>query len=465
VIIEEWEIFVFGGMEMALTGLEIFKLLPKTNCRECGFPTCLAFAMQLAQKKVELAKCPYVSDEAKAQLDAAAAPPIKLVTIGEGDHTVKIGEEQVLFRHDDRFYNETAIAIRVFDDLSDEEFNERLEKIGRLAFHRIGFDISVNLVALENRSGDSGKFAERAKATVAKLPYGLILMSGNPDALKGAAEAVKTRRPLLYAADDSNFEAVGKVAKELGLPLAVKSETLDGLADLTGKLKELGVEEMVLVPDVDGSLLDGLEKQTVIRRAALKKTFRPLGYPTLAFAFAEDAFDEATLAATYICKYAGIVVTDLVEPHHILPLLVTRQNIYTNPQKPIAVEPKLYAVGEANEKSPLMFTTNFSLTYFSVEGEVEASRVPSWILAVDTEGLSVLTAYSGDKLNEKIVAEAMKKADVENRVSHRKLIIPGFVAVMSGALEEELGGNWQIIVGPKEAAYLPKFLKESWRPD
>jgi len=450
---------------MALTGLDIYKLLPKTNCRECGFPTCLAFAMQLAQKKVELSKCPYVSEAAKMQLDAASAPPIKLVTIGEGAYKLQIGEEQVLFRHDDKFYHETGIAIRVFDNLDDTAFNSRLEKIKKLVFQRIGFEIKVNLVALFNKSNDVAKFTSRAKEIVSKLPHGLILVSDNAGALKSAADAVKTRRPLLFAADSTNFEAYGKIAKETGLPLAVKGKTLDELANITTKLKELGVSEMVLVPETDGNLIKGIEEQTIVRRAALKKTFRPLGYPTLSFAFDSDPYSEVATAATYICKYAGIVVTDLVEPHHILPLLVVRQNVYTNPQKPIAVEPKLYAIREPNENSPLMFTTNFSLTYFSVEAEVDASRVPSWILAVNTEGLSVLTAYSGDKLNEKIVAEAMKKENVESKVKHRKIIIPGLVAVMSGALEEELGGKWQVIVGPKEAAYLPKFLKETWRPD
>ena len=446
---------------MAMTGLEIYKLLPKKNCRECGFPTCLAFAMQLAQKKVELAKCPYVSDEAKAKLEAASAPPIRLVTIGADDKKVQVGEEQVLFRHDDRFYHETAIAIRVFDDLDAAEFDARLEKIGKLMFHRIGFDIGVNLVALENRSGDAGRFAQAAETATDKTGLPLVLVSTDAAALKAAGEAVKDTRPLLYAATEDNFQDLAPEAKRLDLPLAVEATSVEALAELTSKVGEAGVEEMVLSV-TGGGLLEGLEAQTVVRRAALKKTFRPLGYPTIAFAYQDDPYDEAAVASTYICKYAGVLVTDLVEPHHVLPLLVTRQNIFTNPQKPIAVEPKVYPVGEPNDKSPLMFTTNFSLTYFSVEGEVEASRVPSWILAVDTEGLSVLTAYSGDKLNEKVVAEAVKKAEVEKLVSHRKMIIPGLLAVMSGALEEELGGGWQVVVGPKEAAYLPKFLKEMW---
>lgn len=447
---------------MALTGLQIYKLLPKTNCRECGFPTCLAFAMQLAQKKVELSKCPYVSDEAKRVLEAESAPPQRLIKIGTGENVVEIGEEQVMFRHDDKFYHETAVAVRVFDDIDDAELNQRLEKIKKLSWERIGFVIKVNMVAVQSRSGDASRFTECAKraSDVTGLP--LILM-GDVDVLKPAAAALKDKKPLLYAANSQNWQQISQIAKETGSPLVVEAETPEALAELTPKIKEAGVEDMVLSVKTDKNIIKQLEYQTIIRRAALKKTFRPLGYPTITFAFDDDPYQESAIASIFVCKYAGIVVTDLIEPHFVLPILVARQNIYTNPQKPIAVEPKLYAVGEPNEKSPFLFTTNFSLTYFSVQSEVEASRVPSWILAVDTEGLSVLTAYSGDKLNAQVVAKALKNTEAEKKVSHRKLIIPGLVAVMSGELEEETG--WQVIVGPKEAAYLPKFLKEMWKPD
>ncbi len=447
---------------MALTGLQIFKLLPKKNCRECGFPTCLAFAMQLAQKKVELSKCPYVSEEAKRILEAESAPPQRLITIGTGEKAVKIGEEQVMFRHDDKFYHETAIAVRVFDDVDTEEFKQRLEKIKKLSWERIGFQIGVNLVAVECRSGDGSRFAECAKSAHQATGLPLVLIGG-ADELKAAAEAVKETNPLLCSANTDNWQQIAEIAKSCKCPLVVEAESPDALAELTEKIKGAGVEDMVLRVQTNGDILKQLEMQTIIRRAALKKTFRPLGYPTLAFAFDDDPYQEATIASILVCKYAGVVVTDLAEPHFVLPILVARQNIYTNPQKPIAVEQKLYPVGEPDDKSPLMFTTNFSLTYFSVQSEVEASRVPSWILAVDTEGLSVLTAYSGDKLNAKVVADALKKTEAEKVVSHRKIIIPGLVAVMSGELEEETG--WQVVVGPKEAAYLPKFLKETWTPD
>jgi acetyl-CoA decarbonylase/synthase complex subunit gamma len=447
---------------MALTGIEIYKLLPKTNCKKCGFPTCLAFAMQLAQKKVELAKCPDVSEEAKQTLEGASAPPIKLVTIGTGDGAVKVGEETVLFRHEDKFNNPCAIVIRISDDLDEASLGERLEQIGKLHWTRVGMEIFVNGVAIVNTSGDAEKFKTAAQKAVAGPVKNVVLMSENDDNLIVAAEAVKDSKPLLFAANKDNFAKLGEFCGKNKLPLAVGGASLEDIAEITPKLKELGVDEMLIIP-AGTNLKENLHELTKMRRMAIKKTFRALGYPPVVDATvgAGDELEQISNAGVYVSKYAGVVLLDILEPWQILPLLTMRQNIYTNPQKPIQVDQKLYKVGEPDENSPVMFTTNFSLTYFSVEGEVEASRVPAYILAVDTEGLSVLTAYSGDKLNEKTVAKAMAATDLENVVKHKKLIIPGLVAVMSGKLEEETG--WEILVGPKEASYIPKYLKEIWK--
>jgi acetyl-CoA decarbonylase/synthase complex subunit gamma len=447
---------------MALTGIEIYKLLPKTNCKKCGFPTCLAFAMQLAQKKVELSKCPDVSDQAKQTLEGASAPPIKLVTVGAGDGAIRVGEETVMFRHEDRFMNPCAIAIRVGDDLDDAALGARIESIGKLHWTRVGMEILVNGVAVANVSGDAAKFKAAAQKAAAGPVKNVILMSENADSLIGAAEAIKAARPLLHAANKGSFEKLGAFCGREKLPLAVAGASLEEIAGLTQKLKELGVDEMVIVPPAKG-MKDNLHDLTKLRRMSIKKTFRPLGFPTIVEASlgADDDLEQVAQASVYVGKYVGIIVLDVDEPWQVLPLLTMQQNIYTNPQKPIQVDEKLYKVGEPDENSPVMFTTNFSLTYFSVEGEVEASRVPAYILAVNTEGLSVLTAYSGDKLNEKTVAKAMSATNLESVVKHRKLIIPGLVAVMSGKLEEETG--WEILVGPKEASYIPKYLKEMWK--
>jgi len=442
---------------MGLTGLDIFKLLPKTNCKDCGLPTCLAFAMQLAQKKVELSKCPHVSEEAKAKLEGASAPPMRLITIGEGENKLEIGQENVLFRHEEKFYHPCGVAVTLADDLDDAAMKERLDKIGKLKFHRVGTDIQIDLVAVVNKSGQADAFAKAAKAA-AGTGYLLLLSTESADNMKAALAEVGDKRPLLHVATPDNADAMAAVAKEKNCPLCVRAEGLEQLADLTEKVKAAGVEDMVL--DLSGDPKRALQDLTKSRRAALKRNFRPLGYPTIVFVSDEDPAVETALACEFVAKYAGVIVMDGCEPWQILPVLTTRMNIYTDPQKPIQVEPKLYAVGEPDENSPVMFTTNFSLTYYNVEGDVEASRVPAYILAVDTEGTSVLTAYSGDKLNEKIVAKAMQDAKVDEKVKHRKLIIPGYVAVMSGALEEETG--WEILVGPKESSVLPTYLKQVW---
>jgi acetyl-CoA decarbonylase/synthase complex subunit gamma len=251
---------------------------------------------------------------------------------------------------------------------------------------------------------------------------------------------------------------MAKIAKENNCPLVAKAGSIEALAELSEKIKGEGVEDIVL--SLDGlSLRDQLYNLTRMRVLSLKKVFRPLGYPTLSFVTDGDS-DQQAVAASLICKYSGIVVVDTAEPYAILPMLTTVMNIFTDPQKPVQVEPKVYTVGEPDDNSPMMFTTNFSLTYYTVESDVEASRVPSRILVVDTEGTSVLTAYSGDKLNEKVVGDAMAKNNVDSLVKHRKLIIPGYVAVMSGKLEEATG--WEIMVGPRESSMLPKYLQEVW---
>jgi len=277
--------------------------------------------------------------------------------------------------------------------------------------------------------------------------------------MKAAAAACASRAPLIHAATPANFAAMTAVAKEFKCPIVAKAADLEALSALTPQIKAAGVED-ILIDLTMSSLRTTVEALTIARRAALKKNFRPLGYPAIVFAVRPDPFDEIAFAGSVIAKYASVVVTSGVEPWQILPMLTVRQNIYTDPQKPIQVEAKLYPIREPGKDSPVMFTTNFSLTYYSVEGEVEASRVPSWIIAVDTEGTSVLTAYSGDKLNEKVVAKALETTKVADVVRHRKLIIPGHIAVLSGKLEEATG--WEVLVGPKEASMLPAFLKTVW---
>jgi acetyl-CoA decarbonylase/synthase complex subunit gamma len=441
---------------MALTGLEIYKQLPKKNCGECGPPTCLAFAMSLAGGKASLDSCPYVSDEARATLESAAAPPIAKVIVGAGENSITMGDETELFRHDKKFYHETAITLRVSDALSDEEIVARTQKINDLVFVRVGLEYRVQAIAVENASGDADKFVA-AVTTVAKnsgLP--LVLISDNPDAIAKAIDVEGVNKPLIYAATNDNYEAMTKLAIERNCPLAVKGDNLDDLASLVEKVSALGKKDLVLDPGAR-SLSRAIADFTQIRRQAIKKKFRPFGYPIIAFTTAEDPLEESAEASAYVSKYASMIVMNTIEKAHILPLLSWRQNLYTDPQVPIRVEEKLHEVGNVTPDSPVYITTNFSLTYYSVEGEVEATKIPSYILAVDTDGLSVLTAYSDGKFEADKIAGVMKKLGLEEKVNHKNIVLPGLVAVLSGKLEEESG--WNVIVGPREASAIPAFAK------
>ncbi|MCX5636828.1 MAG: acetyl-CoA decarbonylase/synthase complex subunit gamma [Planctomycetota bacterium] len=444
---------------MALTGLEIFKLLPKTNCKKCGMPTCLAFAMALAQKCAKLEDCTYVSQEAKEKLAAAAAPPMRKVVFGKGDNQVQIGQETAVFRHEEKFHNPTVLAVTVSDKLAGEELKRRIGSINALQFERVGTKIGVRAIAVVNDSGSSKNFADACAAVANASSLAPILVTESPDAMAAAAR-VKGAVFLLASATPDTADAMAKIAKENSCPLVAKAQSIEALSELSEKIKANGVEDIVL--NLAGlSVRDQLYNLSRMRTLALKKVFRPLGYPTISFVTDGDADRQVAAAVSLICKYSSIVVVDTVQPSAVLPMVTAVMNIFTDPQKPVQVEPKVYAVGEPDENSPLMFTTNFSLTYYTVESDVEASRVPSYILVVDTEGTSVLTAYSGDKLNEKTVADAMTKCRVEELVKHRKLIIPGYVAVMSGKLEEAT--NWEIMVGPRESSMIPKYLQEVWK--
>jgi acetyl-CoA decarbonylase/synthase complex subunit gamma len=444
---------------MALTGLDIFKLLPKTNCKKCGMPTCLAFAMQLAQKRAELDTCPCVSDEARQTLDAAAAPPVKLVKFGSGDTEVQVGQETVLFRHEEKFHNPTVLAPSISDSLSESELTDIIDKVNTLQFERVGCHIGAGAVAIVNDSGSDETFASVVKKISQSVKLALILCSESPAAMRSAVAQTASLNPLIASATPENIEEMAVIAKENNCPIVAKADSLDAIADLTEKIKSQGVEDIILNLQ-SKTLKEQLYNLSRIRVLALKKAFRSLGYPALSVVAGGDCDQQVASAASLICKYAGIVVLNTTEPYAFLPLLTTVMNVYCDPQKPVQVEPKLYTIGEANGDSPVIFTTNFSLTYYTVEADVEASRVPCYIIVVDTEGTSVLTAYSGDKLNEKAVADAIVKTDIENIVTHRKLIIPGYVAVMSGKVEEATG--WEVLVGPRESTMLPKYLKEVW---
>jgi acetyl-CoA decarbonylase/synthase complex subunit gamma len=444
---------------MALTGIQIFKLLPKTNCKECGVPTCLAFAMNLASGKAELDSCPYVSDEAKEQLAEASAPPIRPVKIGKGVRAFTTGGETVQYRHEKTFYNQTTLAAMVSSDISDADLAAKLTTWNAFQFERVGLNLRPELVALKDANGDAAAFAAKAKTIAETSEFNLVLMSDSAEAMQAAVEVAGFKRPLLYAATEANLEACGEMAKAADLPLAVKADSVEALIPLTEKLTEMGLKDIVIDPG-SREIKKALEDQIVIRRAALKNGNRAIGFPTITFPceMASNLDMESLIASMFIAKYGGIVVMSDFSGDALFPLLLERLNIYTDPQRPMTVTEGIYEINNPDENSPIMVTTNFALTYFIVSGEIEGSRVPAYLLIKDSEGLSVMTAWAAGKFAGDDVGMFVKKSGIMDKVKHTELIIPGYAAAIAGDVEEELPG-WTITVGPREAAHIPGFLK------
>ena len=439
---------------MALSGIQIYKMLPKTNCKECGFPTCLAFAMKLAAKQVELSACPYVSEESKAELAESSAPPIRLVSIKAGGMEVKAGNETVMFRHEKTFFNMPGLFIRVKSSMDFEAIKDIVSKVDAYKVNYVGMELIVDGFAVE--ADDEGRFTEALKAVRSSTKRPLILI-GNESVIAAGMEILKGENPLICSANGSNWEAMAEIATKYSASLVVTGENFDDLAELTEKIKIKGCEDIVL--DLGSNNLgSNLSKSTQLRRLALKKNLRSLGFPIVSFANGAKGQD-AIEAAQAIAKYSGFIVLDRFTPELFYPLLVLRQNIYTDPQKPIQVQPGIYEINSPDQDSPVLVTTNFSITYFSVANEVEGSGMPVWLLVTDAEGMSVLTAWAAGKFDSERIAKSVKEFGISDKVAKKRLVLPGHVAVLSGEVEEELPG-WEIRVGPREAVDIPSFLKQ-----
>jgi acetyl-CoA decarbonylase/synthase complex subunit gamma len=444
---------------MALTGIQIFKLLPKTNCKECGVPTCLAFAMNLASGKAELDSCPYVSDEAREKLSEASAPPIRPVVVGKGVRKATTGGETVLYRHEKTFFNPTLLAAQVGSDTKSTDLETKLKEWNALQYERVGLNLRPELVAVKDVNGDGTAFADVAKQVAKTSEFNLILMTEDADVMKAGIEACGFKRPLLNAATKDNVDAFGALAKENDLPLVIKSDSIEGLTELSAKLTGMGLKDLVLDPGAR-EIQQSNNDMIALRRAALKNGNRAVGFPTITFPceMASNLDMETVIAAMHIAKYGGIVVMSDFVSENIFPLLLERLNIYTDPQRPMTVTEGVYEINNPDENSPILVTTNFALTYFIVSGEVEASKIPAHLLIKDSEGLSVLTAWAAGKFVGDEVGMFVKKCGIVDKVKHKELIIPGYAASIAGDVEEELPG-WTITVGPREAAHLPGFLR------
>jgi len=442
---------------MALTGIQIYKLLPQTNCKECDFPTCLAFAMKLAAKQVELAKCPYVSDESAAQLAEAASPPVRPITIKSNGQEVKGGNEVVLFRHNKRFVSPPGLFIRVYDDMSPDDIKAKVKPVGDYVVDYVGMDLTMGGIAVQARGGDFGA-AVAAVKEVTKLP---LILIGSPDEIKqGLDKLGKDETPLLCSANADNWEAMAALAKDFDAPLAIEAGNIDDMAALVEKLEGKDLKDFILAPK-QRTLLGTLTANTTMRRMALKENFSLLGFPIINFpGDVGDKVKEVSLAMQAIGKYASFIVLDHFDAATAYSLLVLRANLYTDPQEPIQVTPGIYEINNPGPEDPFLVTTNFSITYFSVANEVESMGLPIWLLVTDSEGMSVLTAWAAGKFDAEIIAKDAKRFKADEKVKKKRIVLPGHTAVLSGELEEELP-DWEVKVGPKEAVDIPAYLKEA----
>ena len=438
---------------MALKALDIYKLLPKKNCKECGDPTCLTFAMKLAQGKAEPGACPYLEEEAKAMLGASTRPPIQKVTVGMGTLSITAGEEFVFYRHEKTFYHQPGIMYAISDTDSDDRIREVVSQIRSCHLTRIGIDLFLNGLAISADSGSAERFASAVTiATEGNTDLPLVLMASDPTVMEAGLAICGNYMPLMWAADDQNHEQFCILAKKYGAPLVVRGGDLEPLAVTADTCVKSGISQLML--DLSGPEGKFVRDSTLVRQVALARTVPALGYPVF-YDVREIGFSGIICG---IARFASIIVTKPLTLTEMQAVLVMRQNIYTDPQKPIQMTPGLYRVGTPTRNDPVFLSVNFSLTYFTLQGYLEATRRSCWLLIVDTEGMSVLTSVAAGKLNESVVRDGLKTFNVAAEVDHKTLIIPGYASPLSGRIEEYTG--WKVIVGPRDAAEIAAFMEE-----
>jgi len=441
---------------MALTGLQIQKLLPKTNCKECGSNTCLAFAMKLASKKIELAACPYASEDAIKILGAASEPPVKCIVLGK-DKQLKTGEETVLYRHEKTFVNQTIFAININDTDDQDEIDKTITNINEYKLERVGEVLTIEMIALTQKGNDSKQYVGLAEKIWESTNRPLILNSQDIESVSLAAVAINGSGSVIASVTKETINELKNIAADNGHALAITAPDLDELVSITTQVKKDGFNNLILQFQTH-SLAEQFQTNSIARRMALKANFKPLGYPSLKFIEMTGLLEGTISAITEMSKYGGICVLPTFDPAQLVSLMTLRLNIYTDPQKPIQVDPKPYPVGEPVKDSPVFLTTNFSLTYFIVSGEIENSGISAWLVVPQCEGMSVLTAWAAGKFSGATIANAIKEMGLEDMITTREIIIPGYVSQISGDLEENLPG-WTVIVGPQEAGDIESFVK------
>ena len=442
---------------MALKGLDIFKLSPKKNCKECGSPTCMAFCMKVAQGAVALDKCPYFSEEAKAKLSEATAPPMKTITVG---NDIKLGGETVLFRHEKTLVNRNRFAVPVCTCMDEAAADQKLADIQKVDYERIGEREYIEFVMVRCEKDSAGKWEDLVKKAAA-TGRTLILNCTCPECAKKALAICKDGKPILNGATPENYEEMSAIATEAGVTLGVHADSLSELHDLIAKLEAAGNKNLII--DVTGKTVKETFANTVlVRRTALKDGDRTFGYPSivdLAKLAAGDEHLETALAAVFTLKYGSIIVMERIGYAEALPLYGLRQNVFTDPQKPMKVAPGIYPMNGATPDDPCMLTVDFALTYFLVSGEIERSNVPVNLLITDASGMSVLTAWAAGKFSSSSIKKFFDEFELDKKINNRTLVIPGKVAVMKGEIQDKLP-DWNVVVGTREAVEIVKFLKD-----
>jgi len=460
-----------------LSPIDVYMLLPKTNCKKCGLENCMAFATKLVNREIALELCTPLFEKQYQKnyqkLWDMLKPPVKEVTIGTGDNIVKIGGKLVMYRHELAYFNPTAIAIDVTDEMPEEELLIRVKKTEGFSYTYIGRELKLNMIAVRSTSNNPEKFRSTVKKVVENTKLPLILCSFNPKVVEAGLMTAPKARPLIYAATKDNWKDMAELALTYNCPLAVFAPNdLKLLRSLAKTLVDYGVQDLVLDSGTfpNEGLADTISNLTMIRRAACKRGDELLGFPIMGTpitAWTEHSdvaevnmWNEAYIASVLINRYADILIMHSAEGWVLLPTTILRQNIYTDPRKPVAVEPGIKVFGQPDENSPVMMTTNFALTYYTVASDIEQFGINCYLIVVDTEGLAVDSSVAGRKLTAEKVAEAIKQVKAEEKVKHRKLIIPGKAARLSGEIQELSG--WEVLVGPRDSSEIPKFLQEKW---
>lgn len=463
----------------AISPIDVYRILPRTNCKECGEENCMAFATRLVNREVTLDKCsPLFQEKNRPAFDKLwqlLKPPVREVVIGSGDRAKKVGGKLVMYRHEFTYVNPTVIAIDVTDDMDEEAFKGRVKGVDGFSYIYIGRNLSLDMVAIRSVTNDPQRFGAAVKRFAEMTSLPAILCSFNPEVIENGLMVIGKNRPLIYAASKDNWKEMADLAIMYHCPLAVFAPNdLELLKSLTRTLLEYGVEDLVLDPGTfpGEGLSDTLNNFTMIRRLACGDEDPLLGFPLLGVPLTSwigyqgqpdiGTWHETWLASMLLVRYADALIMHSLDGWSQLPLTILRENIYTDPRKPVAVEAGLRTFGNPGESSPLLFTSNFALTYYTVASDIESAKVDCYLLVIDTEGLSVESAVAGRKLTADKVSEALKEYKVAEKVKHKKLIIPGRAARLSGEIEEVTG--LEVMVGPMDSSGIVKFVSEKWTP-